>query len=176
VEEAEQLVQRSAACRIWGCRPEDAARLDTPLRWQAWDVWVRSESGTAQDFFRECSRVRDIFRDALERRIACDQEIVVTGKCADQEYMAKRLAIIAGDAMVQLMSFNPSMVACVAADVIADRKLMNVVHAYVAWAESCRRWCGPNGNPARLDMLGTYQSYVKWVLQTWSTRQRATAA
>jgi hypothetical protein len=167
LEVAEVQRRREEVCRLWGCTPEEAPRLDTPLRWKAWDVWVRSESGTAREFFRECSRILNIFRDAVERHIKCDVDFLAMPSWPDHTYIAKRCGIVAGDAILSLLPFNPSMVACVADDVIRDWKLdarrATAVQAYVWWADWHRK------RPIAPDILAIYAHYVMWLMTGWES-------
>ena len=117
--ELRRWARHREVCRVWGCAPADAARLDTPLRWAAWDVWVQSESGTAQEFFRECHRVLDVFRDAADRLGVFSREFIREVEHGERrarldQYPAGRFAIIAGDTIIRLLPFHPSMVACMA--------------------------------------------------------------
>jgi hypothetical protein len=159
--------RRREICRTWKCSPEDANRLDTPLRWKAWDVWVRGESGTARDFMTECRRCRDVFRDALDRMRDCDDDLFLIDAWPPRTVAANRYAIIMCDAAVRLMPMNPSIVACVAADVKTDWHLGSTDQWYVTvaipQAAACRKV------PSRLDIAGTYRNYSAWLMQTWAT-------
>jgi hypothetical protein len=141
VDEAEQILRRREACRVWECTIEEAARLDTPLRWKAWEIWRTNTSGTAPDFFRECTRVLDILMNGLTRHLIGAKEMLAMRPRPDLEYRMKRLAIVAGDVAVALAPFDPAMIACVAADFRAKLAEQGrvIVDVFVECADWYRR-------------------------------------
>jgi hypothetical protein len=157
-------------CRIWGCAPEDAARLDTPWRRDAWDEWIAYPGGSARAFFQQCRAVLDIYRTAIEKRNAfCREVIAPQGRWLLNQYEASRLAVIACDAVIALMDYYPAMVKCVA----EDAKLMwpesaMTIDVYLTWYHWLDRKGGLSGTVASI--LGFYRTFATATLAAWHPR------
>jgi hypothetical protein len=176
--ELRQWARHREVCRVWGCAPEEADRLDTPLRWAAWDVWVQNESGTAQEFVRECRRVLDVFRDAADRLEVFSREFIREIEQREREprldeYPASRFAIIAGDTIIRLLPFHPSMVACMAAEATtlwSDCTWW--IRHYVRWTViyRFRGWASDSWANDSVQMATLYARQTRSILDRWQRR------
>jgi hypothetical protein len=173
--ELNQWARRREICRVWGCAPEEADRLDTPLRWAAWDVWVREQGGNAVDFFMACRSVMTVFRTFVDRRVTFAREVIVPqGRWLRTPYEAKRCGIIMGDAVMALLPFHPSIVVAIAEDAkIVWPVYAGVIAACVSWFVLYRNAGWTIRTPNVHDL---YAHYARHLMTLWERAQAAEAA
>jgi hypothetical protein len=99
----------------WDCTREEAVRLATSARMDAWDKWAALHGAdNAAAFFEDCGTAMTILVDALKRLVQAMTERQTLQPPPSAEQDGDRFAAILADAATVLALYSHALVTCVA--------------------------------------------------------------